>query len=388
MNVVEATADFEGWFGQFCSLHAPDLEYKHARMADQADPYPFFRGTYYRWVTLWPETCSSEASAPRVLAVGDLHLANYGTWRDLDGRLCWGVNDFDEVDELPYTNDLVRLAASVRAAIKGGNLAIKYSRACRAILTGYRDVIEAGGVPFVLEEQHPELRAMAMMKERDPVRYWAKLTAVLADPPADPPPSALTALAQGLPDPKLPTEVRFRPFVGIGSLGKPRYVALAKWAGAWVAREAKSVIPPATMWAAGATPGPIRMAEASSRAVRCPDPFYKPGPEWVARRLAPRSSRIDLGQLASVEDVLRVLWAMGGEAANIHLGAPQAADAIRRDLSARPTGWLVAAGRSTSKSVFRDWREWRAAYSGTATSGSKSSSTTANSRRGTASGSG
>jgi uncharacterized protein (DUF2252 family) len=216
VNVAKATADYESWLAQFCPLHAPDLEYKHSQMADRDDPFPFFRGTYYRWVALWTKACPQEVSAPRVLAVGDLHLENYGTWRDFDGRLCWGVNDFDEVDELPYTNDLIRLAASVRGATKGGNLDVKYSWACRAILTGYREQLEARGVPFVLEERHPELRAMAMMKKRDPVRFWAKLTAVLADPPANPPPAALAALNQGLPDPSLPMEVRFRPCVGMG----------------------------------------------------------------------------------------------------------------------------------------------------------------------------
>src|SRR5207248_373594 len=101
------------------------LEYKHERMADPDNPFPFFRGTYYRWVQHWPDVCPELADAPRVLAVGDLHVENYGTWRDADGRLAWGVNDFDEADELPYTNDLVRLAASARFAKKAGVLEVK-----------------------------------------------------------------------------------------------------------------------------------------------------------------------------------------------------------------------------------------------------------------------
>jgi len=36
-----------------------------------------------------------------VLAVGDLHVENFGTWRDAEGRLIWGVNDFDEAWRLP-----------------------------------------------------------------------------------------------------------------------------------------------------------------------------------------------------------------------------------------------------------------------------------------------
>ena len=60
----------------------------------------------------------NEAFAPQVLAVGDLHTENFGTWRDGEGRLVWGINDFDEVAVMPYTLDLVRLAASARMAIE------------------------------------------------------------------------------------------------------------------------------------------------------------------------------------------------------------------------------------------------------------------------------
>ena len=360
MGVRRATADYEAWLGGFCPLHPRELAYKHARMADPFDPFPFFRATYYRWVALWPAACPDEADAPRVLSVGDLHLENYGTWRDADGRLCWGVNDFDEADELPYTNDLVRLAAGVRIAGVAGHLAVKPRWACRAILTGYREVIEAGGRPFVLEERHPELRALAMAAERNPVRFWAKLTAVLDDPPADPPKAARDALFQDLPVPDLAPELRFRRRVGMGSLGRPRYVALAEWCGGWIARETKTVAPPATAWAAGVAKNTSRMAEAVGRAVRCPDPFYRPGAEWVARRLAPHCSRIDLGLVASVVDVLRILWAMGGEAANVHLGTGGAAGDILADLAGRPRGWLAVAAKAAAGAVLRDWRKYGA----------------------------
>ena len=52
--------------------------------------------------------------APRVLACCDLHVNSFGTWRDSEGRLAWGVDDFDDSYPLPYTNDLEWLAASVK----------------------------------------------------------------------------------------------------------------------------------------------------------------------------------------------------------------------------------------------------------------------------------
>ena len=57
-----------------------------------------------------------------MLAVGDLHVNSFGTWRDAEGRLCWGVDDFDESYPLAYTNDLVRLAASLKIVIDAESL--------------------------------------------------------------------------------------------------------------------------------------------------------------------------------------------------------------------------------------------------------------------------
>jgi uncharacterized protein (DUF2252 family) len=56
--------------------------------------FPFFRATFYRWAQRWPELCPGLTGAPEVLGVADLHVENYGTWRDVEGRLVWGINDF------------------------------------------------------------------------------------------------------------------------------------------------------------------------------------------------------------------------------------------------------------------------------------------------------
>ena len=362
MTIHEATTSYETWLAGFGPLDADDLAYKHARMADAADPFPFFRGTYYRWAQLWPEVCGDLVAAPQVLAVGDLHVENFGTWRDGDGRLCWGVNDFDEADNLPYTHDLVRLAASVLFARKtetaGGLTLVKFKPACAAILDGYAATLDAGGDPFVLEERHPGLRAMAMSADRDPVAFWKKLAKVLTTPAVDPPAAARAALTIDLPATDLSPEFRRRPHVGVGSLGKPRYVALAQWGGGWVARDAKAVTPPATAWAAGDS-RPSRMGAVVAGAKRCPDPFYQPGPAWVARRLAPRCSRVELDQLGTATDATELLRSMGAETANVHLGSEGAA-AIRADLARRPAAWLADAAKALEDAVTADWAAWRA----------------------------
>jgi len=103
------------------------------------DAVSFLRATFYRWMQVWPEVCGELAEAPPVLAVGDVHVENFGTWRDQEGRLIWGINDFDEAYTLPYTHDLVRLAVSATLAFEADHLGMKLKDACDAILTGYME---------------------------------------------------------------------------------------------------------------------------------------------------------------------------------------------------------------------------------------------------------
>ncbi len=141
------------------------------------DVFSFLRATFYRWMQLWPEVCANEERAPQVLAVGDLHVENFGTWRDVEGRLVWGINDFDEAYELPYTIDLVRLAASAHVAIRESRLKIAAKDACVAILAGYNRGLETGGLPFVLADEHQWLRQMVTGVLRDPIQFWKSWTA-------------------------------------------------------------------------------------------------------------------------------------------------------------------------------------------------------------------
>jgi hypothetical protein len=361
MQFADATRSYETWLA--AALPAPlvpsDLEQKHKLLADAKDAFPFFRGTYYRWVQHAEK--SDWSDAPRVMAIGDLHVANFGSWRDAEGRLCWGVNDFDEADELPYVNDLVRLAASVRFAKRSGALRVKLSHACEAILDGYRQALAAGGLPFVLEEHHPHLRSLAMQADRNPRVFWRKMNRLLVEPPVEAPAEARTLLEDAFPVAGLAPQIRTRPKAGVGSLGRPRFVAIASWKGGWLCREAKAAAPPATAWLRNDDFG-SRAQEALARAIRSPDPFYRPCGRWIVRRLGPRSSRIELEQLRFA-DLIRILRAMASETANVHLGTPGAAEAIAADLPRRTNGWLLEAARRMSVELEQDWLAWREAYS-------------------------
>src|ERR1700735_2147256 len=232
MGIAKATRAYKPGLGKLIRVLPADLQRKHQAMAQ--DVFPFLRATFYRWMQLWPEACPDEHRAPKVLAVGDLHVENFGTWRDVEGRLVWGINDFDEVYELPYTIDLVRLAASAHIAIRESRLEIAAKDACEAILTGYRKSLGVGGVPFVLAEAHDWLRHMVTGILRDPTQYWQKLDA-LPTFKGRVPKSARRAIERLLPEPGLDYRIVHR-MAGLGSLGRERYVAIANCRGGRVAR--------------------------------------------------------------------------------------------------------------------------------------------------------
>jgi len=342
MNFVKSTKKYEAWLDGHLKLIPEDLEHKHTAM--RSSPFPFLRATYYRWAQIWGDVCGAAARAPKVLAVGDLHIENFGTWRDIEGRLVWGVNDFDEASLLPYTNDLIRLAASVLLA----DMSSDAKPAIAAILAGYRDALVVGGKPFVLAEHHPTLRAMAIHRLHDPEPFWEKLHGLPEC--QDVPKSANKAIARLMPERGMEWKTVHR-IAGLGSLGRERYVGLAQWHGGSVAREAKALAP--AVWQSGS----ILYQKILETAIRCRDPFVKLEKRWIVRRLAPDCSRIELSALPKERDELRLLHAMGFETANVHLGSIKP-KALRDDLRNRRGPWLYQAARAMEKAILADFSEW------------------------------
>jgi hypothetical protein len=356
-GIVDSTQEFERWLGERVRLRRDELAYKHRVMA--ADTFSFLRATYYRWAQLAPGALPDLADAPRVLAVGDLHVENYGTWRDAEGRLVWGVNDFDEAARMPFSLDLVRLAASAGLAAAEGHLNIDLKQACAAILAGYIGAIRVGGRPMVLAESDRWLRKLATGRLRDPVVFWEGMRE-LPTARGQLPPNVPAMLVQRLPAGS--DRVRFaRRRAGYGSLGCERLVAIADWHGSAVAHEAKALAASAWEWAHKDHPsGRILYMDASAGQVRSPDPFVEVREGWLIRRLAPDCSRIELSSLPRPRDEARLLKAMGWEAANIHLGSKDARRAIVADLKRRRSPWLRDAATKMGRLVRADWKAWRA----------------------------
>ena len=354
-TITTVTRAYETWLATYMSLVKVDLALKHRLM--KRDAFSFLRATFYRWMQVWPHVCADLMTTPVLQAVGDLHVENFGTWRDSEGRLIWGINDFDEAYPLPYTNDLVRLAVSATLANKTTRLAVKPTDAYDAILTGYTDGLKSGGRPFVLAEQHRWLGDIATNALRDPVGFWQKMEA-LPVVKGTLPNSAQVVLAHLMPEAGLSYSLRRR-IAGLGSLGRPRFVALADWQGGKIAREMKALGPSACAWAGeGHGLTTIFYQSMLDHAVRCRDPFLSREGSWLVRRLSPYCSRIELTALPKKRDEGKLLYAMGWETANVHLGSPQSIKAILRDLSKRKAKWLSEAAKRMTSVTISDWTDW------------------------------
>jgi hypothetical protein len=355
MNIQASTRAYEAWLAARIPVISKDLRAKHARMNENL--FAFLRATFYRWIQLWPEVCSELADAPSVLAVGDLHVENFGTWRDAEGRLAWGVNDFDEACWLAYPNDLVRLAVSAHLATEENQLSCSKEDICKAILEGYTEGMQQEGRPFVLAERHSWLRQLAISDLRDPVNFWKKLDE-LPTVTSGVPNEVRTMLKRALPAPDLPFRVVHRQ-AGLGSLGRRRYTALAEWQGGLIAREAKELRVSALHWQEPALRAyKILYQQIVAQAIRIADPFVRISGHWLLRRLAPDCSRIPLVSLPKAKDEFNLLRAMGRETANVHLGTKTAHKRISRDLRKRPAKWLHHASIKMANVMRVDWKDW------------------------------
>lgn len=329
----------EDWMAGMLAVVADDLAAKHARMA--RSPFAFLRATFPLWLERAP--FRRDRDGILVASVGDAHAENFGTWRDVEGRLIYGVNDFDEVAPLPFDNDLVRLTASTLLAPghdrDGRDIA-------KAVIAGYRDGL-ANPRPCLPDERDLWLRPHVAVDDTRRERFWREVEVL---PAAAPPADARAVLREALPE-GAGAPAFFRRQAGLGSLGKPRYVAVAGYVGGRVLREVKAFLPSIQRMA-----GPAGKAATADLATsvargpsRAPDPAWRIRDGWILRRLTASSRKIELKELGDrlADDLLTI---MGRDIGAIHAASGQAV-AIAAELDRRPKRWLVDAGAAAAADV-------------------------------------
>ncbi|WP_398472141.1 DUF2252 family protein [Tardiphaga sp.] len=348
MSIVEDTRAYESWLRRRCIVIDDDLAYKHERM--QRSPFIFLRATYYRWARRIETLCPQLKSAPRTLCVGDIHLENFGTWRDADGRWVWGVNDFDEAAVMPYAFDLVRLATSVQLAPK---MKLDASEIAEAILDGYREGISEPG-PALLDDDEIWIRSYVGCSDQCRRDFWDEIDDLEA---VDPPPLVRHRLMSSFP-PGAGHTGFFRRVAGGGSLGRPRFVGVAEWRSGRVVREAKALVPSAWHWAHRRKPGAHAFLYLATGLYRSPDPHLRIEDNFILRRLAADTRKINLGKRTGDEIKRELLKAMGSDLASIHAATHGASSKIKVDLEARHAGWLKTASRIAATANERDYDKW------------------------------
>jgi hypothetical protein len=350
MTFKDDNRAYEEWLRRQCDVVEKDLAAKHEAIRESA--FAFLRGTYFRWAMTIEALCPELADAPKVLAVGDLHIENFGTWRDVEGRLVWGINDFDEAARMPYAFDLVRLVVSARLA-PGMRVASK--TIARAVLAGYRRGID-GPRPTLLDEHETWMREFVGTTDEERERFWKKvqkLTTARRIPRG-------TAQFLKASYPESASTLRFATRrAGVGSLGRPRFVALAAWRGGHLVREAKALVPSAWDWAHNTTKARSRFLEAARSRHRSPDPWLNAGKRLIVRRIAADAIKIELDSMPRKALQRGLFEAMGFDLGSFHGSKRDDAKAIAKDLSRRPDGWLHDAADRAEKAVRADFREWK-----------------------------
>jgi hypothetical protein len=211
---------------------------------------------------------------------------------------------------------------------------------------------------MVLAECEQVIGELGFSCIKRPDKFWKSLNAKPAVS-AGLPRGAKHAVEATFPDPRLEYKV-VRREAGLGSLGQERYVAIAKWYGNCIAREAKAMLPSASVWLNGQN-GQSQpfYSKAMNSSIRPCDPYQQIVGRWLIRRLSPESNPIYVSDLPTKRDEEALLRAMGSEAANVHLGTGKQVRKISKDLDRRKPKWLRTAAEDMAKLVKREWKSYR-----------------------------
>ena len=252
------------------------------------------------------------------------HLENFGTWTDKEGRLVWGVNDYDEAAEMPYILDLVRLATSAALAATPSQISLK--AICTNVLEGYAHGIEAPEA-FVLDREHLWLRKRFVVGEAARAKFWQKIENQYHDLLAKKESRAAAgALAQDVRRCAAGPLDHTRLLAAQRGHRQPRPPALARLrhlarrAAAARRQGAGAVRLDARAWRRHASASSTRSRFGK---YRTPDPWYAASGNLLMRRLSPNNRKINAEDRRDAARLLHpdLLWAMGRELAAIHLGA-------------------------------------------------------------------
>lgn len=239
--MARSIADF---FVHYDAGRRPELlPLRYQRM--QANAFAFFRGSAPLFYREFGRAALLQDS-PLAWLCGDAHVENFGSYRGDNGLVYFDANDFDEAVRGPVLWDVARLAVSVLLAGAARGLPPAQRRAAaRTALTAYAAAL-AAGKPFLLERETAKgvvrdfIKTVTRRRRRDLVRARARQRhgwhlrpqATLYLLPKTERQTVLKAFEEWrraqVDPPCGPVLDIAQRVAGVGSLGVPRYIVLAK----------------------------------------------------------------------------------------------------------------------------------------------------------------
>lgn len=132
-----------------------------------ADAFAFYRGTcgiFYE--DLQAGLAGSLPDSPPAWICGDLHIANFGTYRGSTGLLYFDINDFDEAALAPALWEVLRLAASIILSCKCREMSnASAMAAARHCLDTYAVTLASGKAIYVESQMAEEEEVRKVFEE-------------------------------------------------------------------------------------------------------------------------------------------------------------------------------------------------------------------------------
>ena len=366
------------------------------------DPFAFFRGTCHLFYATLPRG-PVFTGAPAVLACGDLHVENFGTYKGDNRLVYFDLNDFDEAALTPFTLELVRFAASLHVAAAHLKLApAQAEKLCRTFIETYTASIADGKARWIerstadgmvrdlLNSLERRNRVELLNKRTERTKSLRRLRIdnvhALAATGADRNriASMLRCFAATTAHPKFFRLIDIaRRVAGNGSLGVERYVLLVEGKGSPDANyllDMKLVVPSALApavklrqpkWADDA-----QRVVTTQRIVQAISParlhvLAEADRSYVLKELQPPADRLDLalwrGHIEQLESVIKAMaevtaW---GQLRSCSRHGAASVEVLQQYVAGKT--WakpLLAAAKDCSTQTLAQWRAYCKAYDG------------------------
>ncbi len=371
------------------------IKYRNMR----ADVFVFLRGTCHLFYRRLPEVAVLQ-QAPLTWLCGDLHLENFGSYKDQNRDIRFDINDYDEAALAPCTWDLVRFLTSMRFGLSRLQLNNRQTRELEKRYLAVYVATVAENSPATIDENSAIGLLQELLKhaaERSRAKFLDTRT-VLTDgqrrlkvdgekalPLLGSERQHFDTLWQQIvstsDDPQFFERIDVaRRIAGTGSLGVERYVILVVGKGSPAGNyllDLKRAVPSSLPTAKNATS--INWSSQAERIVKLqstlqhvPVAFLKAvvhdDRSYVLRGLLPSEDRISLTDAGKMKRLREVIDSMARLTAWAHLrgctlpGAVPAQELIaylRKDDWQKP---LRKAAQTCAKLTLADWQAYQAAY--------------------------